>query len=262
MKTIRLYSWNVNGIRAVHKKGFVDWVLKENPDILCLQETKAHPDQLPKELISINGYQSFFSYSKVKKGYSGVAIYSKLNPVDVKYGFDIPRFDDEGRTLILDYKEFILFNIYFPNGKMSDERLKYKLDFYDAFLEYADKLIQQGRKIIVCGDVNTAHKEIDLARPKENEKTSGFLPIERQWIDKFLANGFVDTFRMFNDQPGNYTWWDMQTRARERNVGWRIDYFFVSGNFKDKVKNAFILSDVMGSDHCPIGIEILTDTAN
>ncbi len=145
---------------------------------------------------------------------------------------------------------------------MSEERLKYKLDFYDAFLEYVNKLIQQGRKVIVCGDVNTAHKEIDLARPKENEKTSGFLPIERQWIDKFLANGFVDTFRMFNDQPGNYTWWDMQTRARERNVGWRIDYFFVSGNFKDKVKNAFILSDVMGSDHCPIGIEILTDTAN
>jgi exodeoxyribonuclease-3 len=142
---------------------------------------------------------------------------------------------------------------------MSEERLQYKLDFYDAFLNYADDLLKEGRKFVICGDVNTAHKEIDLARPKENEKTSGFLPVERQWIDKFLSQGFVDTFRMFNDQPGNYTWWDMQTRARERNVGWRIDYFFVSENFKNNVKNAFILPEVMGSDHCPVGIEILID---
>lgn len=261
MKTLRLLSWNVNGIRAVHKKGFIDWLLKENADIVCVQETKAHPEQLPKELISINGYQSFFSASKVKKGYSGVAVYSKPEPKEVKYGFDIPKFDDEGRILILNYPDFILFNIYFPNGKMSEERLQYKMDFYDAFLDYADNLLKQGKKILVCGDVNTAHKEIDLARPKENEKTSGFLPIERQWIDKFLSRGFVDTFRMFNDQPGNYTWWDMQTRARERNVGWRIDYFFVSENFKENVKNAFILPEVSGSDHCPVGIEILTDTA-
>lgn len=262
MKTIRLLSWNVNGIRAIYKKGFVDWFLKEDPDILCLQETKAHPEQLPKELISVNAYQTFFSSSKVKKGYSGVAVYTKLNPSEIKYGFGIPKFDDEGRTLILDFKEFVLFNIYFPNGKMSEERLQYKMDFYDAFLTYADSLKKQGRKIIVCGDVNTAHKEIDLARPKENEKTSGFLPMEREWIDKFLSYGFIDTFRMFNDEPGNYTWWDMQTRARERNVGWRIDYFFISENFKENLKNAFILPDVMGSDHCPIGIEILPDTSN
>lgn len=256
MNIIRLLSWNVNGIRAIHKKGFVDWVLKENPDILCLQETKAHPEQLPKELLNINSYDSYFSYSKIKKGYSGVAVYSKLKPLDVKYGFGIPKYDDEGRTLIIDYKDFILFNIYFPNGKMSEERLRYKLDFYDAFLDYADDLVKQGRKLIICGDVNTAHKEIDLARPKENEKTSGFLPIERQWIDNFLLRGFVDTFRLFNNQPGNYTWWDMQTRARERNVGWRIDYFFISENFKSNLINAFILPDVLGSDHCPIGIEI------
>lgn len=262
MKTLRLLSWNVNGIRAIHKKGFVDWALKENPDILCLQETKAHPEQLPKELISIDDYESFFSHSKIKKGYSGVAVYSKIKPQEVKDGFGIPKFDDEGRILILDYKEFILFNIYFPNGKMSEERLQYKMDFYDAFLEYADNLLKQGRKLIICGDVNTAHKEIDLARPKENEKTSGFLPIERQWIDKFLSHGFVDTFRMFNDQPGNYTWWDMQSRARERNVGWRIDYFFVSENFKNNVKNAFIIPEVMGSDHCPVGIEIIPDNSN
>jgi len=260
MKTLKLLSWNVNGIRAIHKKGFVDWVLKEKPDILCLQETKARPEQLPKELLNIDAYLPFFSHSKIKKGYSGVAVYSQINPVDVKYGFGIPKFDDEGRILILDYKDFILFNIYFPNGKMSEERLQYKLDFYDAFLNYADDLLKEGRKLVICGDVNTAHKEIDLARPKENEKTSGFLPVERQWIDKFLSHGFVDTFRMFNDQPGNYTWWDMQTRARERNVGWRIDYFFVSENFKNNVKNAFILPEVMGSDHCPVGIEILIDT--
>lgn len=262
MKTLRLLSWNVNGIRAIHKKGFVDWALMENPDILCLQETKAHPEQLPRELISIDNYESFFSHSKIKKGYSGVAVYTKIKPQEVRDGFGIPKFDDEGRILILDYKDFILFNIYFPNGKMSEERLQYKMDFYDAFLEYADNLLKQGRKLIICGDVNTAHKEIDLARPKENEKTSGFLPIERQWIDKFLSHGFVDTFRMFNDQPGNYTWWDMQTRARERNVGWRIDYFFVSENFKNNVKNAFILPEVMGSDHCPIGIEITLDNSN
>lgn len=260
MNTIRLLSWNVNGIRAIHKKGFVDWLLKENPDILCLQETKASPEQLPKELLNIDSYNSFFSHSKIKKGYSGVAVYSKLKPVDVKHGFGIPMFDDEGRTLILDYEDFLLFNIYFPNGKMSDERLQYKMDFYEAFLEYADTLVKQRRKLIICGDVNTAHKEIDLARPKENEKTSGFLPIERQWIDKFLSHGFIDTFRMFNDQPQNYTWWDMQTRARERNVGWRIDYFFISENFKSSLINAFIMPDLMGSDHCPIGIEIRHDT--
>jgi len=261
MNTIRLLSWNVNGIRAIHKKGFIDWALKENPDILCLQETKAHPEQLPKELVNIDSYESYFSHSKIKKGYSGVAVYSKLNPYDVKYGFGISKFDEEGRTLILDYGDFILFNIYFPNGKMSDERLQYKMDFYEAFLEYADALVKQGRKLIICGDVNTAHKEIDLARPKENEKTSGFLPIERKWIDKFLSHGFIDTFRMFNNQPGNYTWWDMQTRARERNVGWRIDYFFISENFKSNLVNAFILPDVMGSDHCPVGIEIRLDTS-
>ncbi len=261
MKTIRLISWNVNGIRAIHKKGCIDWLLNENPDIICLQETKAHPEQLPKDLIFINGYSSYFSSSKIKKGYSGVAVYSKLEPIDVKHGFGISRFDDEGRILIVDFQEFTLFNIYFPNGKMSEERLQYKMDFYDAFLENAYKLLKQGRKILVCGDVNTAHKEIDLARPKENEKSSGFLLIERQWIDKFLSHGFVDTFRMFNDQPGNYTWWDMQTRARERNIGWRIDYFFVSENFKANITDAFILSDVTGSDHCPVGVEILINTA-
>lgn len=255
-KKLRLLSWNVNGIRAAYKKGFVDWFVKENPDILCLQETKAHPEQLTDDLLNINGYKSYFSSSIVKKGYSGVAIYTKQEAVKVEHGFGIPKFDDEGRIIVADYKNFVLINIYYPNGKMSPERLQYKMDFYNAFLEYADKLVKMGKNLVICGDVNTAHKEIDLARPKENEKVSGFLPIEREWMDKFISHGYFDTFRMFNDQPEQYTWWDMQSRARERNVGWRIDYFFVSENFKQNVKNAFIMPEVMGSDHCPVGIEI------
>lgn len=255
-KKLRLLSWNVNGIRAAYKKGFVDWFIKEGPDVLCLQETKARPEQLTDDLLNVNGYKSYFSSSIVKKGYSGVAIYTKQEPVKVEHGFGIPKFDDEGRIIIADYKSFVLINIYYPNGKMSPERLKYKMDFYDAFLEYADNLVKKGKNLVICGDVNTAHKEIDLARPKENEKVSGFLPIEREWMDKFLSHGYVDTFRMFNDEPEQYTWWDMQSRARERNVGWRIDYFFVSESFKKNVKNAFIMPEVMGSDHCPVGIEI------
>jgi len=255
MKKLTILSWNVNGIRAIYKKGFPDWFLKVNPDILCIQETKAHEEQLPQELREIEGYRAYFS-SAERKGYSGVCLYTRIQPGNVDYGFGIERFDNEGRILIVDYNDFILFNIYYPNGKASKERLQYKMEFYNAFLDCVDILKNKGRKIIVCGDVNTAHKEIDLARPKENETFSGFLPEERAWIDKFLSHGFLDTFRVFNDEPGHYSWWDYKTRARERNVGWRIDYFYVSDNLKDNVKSSFMLSDVMGSDHCPIGIEI------
>ena len=171
-------------------------------------------------------------------------------------GFGIDRFDSEGRALILEYSEFILFNIYFPNGKMSGERLQYKMDFYDMFLDYAKNLLNQGKRIIVCGDVNTAHKEIDIARPKENEKISGFLSEERSWIDKFIETGFIDTFRHFNKDSANYSWWDYKSKARDRNVGWRIDYFFISSNLLYNLSSAFILKEVMGSDHCPVGIEI------
>lgn len=255
MQAIKILSWNVNGIRAVHRKGNFADVFKENPDILCLQETKAHSEQLGDEIKKVNGYHSFFEAGE-RKGYSGVAIYSKEQPKTIQNGFGIEKFDIEGRIQIADYDAFVLFNIYFPNGKGSKERLQYKMDFYDAFLDYANKLKDQGRKIIVTGDVNTAHKEIDLARPKENEKISGFLPEERAWIDKFLSHGYLDTFRMFNTQPENYTWWDMKSRARDRNIGWRIDYFYVSENLKNNVKAAYILSDIMGSDHCPIGIDL------
>ncbi|UCG09540.1 MAG: exodeoxyribonuclease III [Desulfobacterales bacterium] len=185
-------------------------------------------------------------------------MYTKIKPINVETEFGIEKFDKEGRIIIMEFHQFVLFNIYFPNGKKNDERLNYKLDFYDTFLSYSDNLIAEKKNIIVCGDFNTAHKEIDLARPKENENRSGFLPIERAWIDTFIDHGYVDTFRLFNEEPNNYTWWDMKTRARERNVGWRIDYFFVNKGYVPKLKNAFIMSEVMGSDHCPIGIEIET----
>jgi exodeoxyribonuclease-3 len=252
---VRILSWNVNGLRAVHKKGFLDWFLAERPDILCLQETKATEDQVPPELKDVEGYRSYFT-SPERKGYSGAATYAGMEPEAVKKGFGVKRFDAEGRTLVADFGDFVLFNVYFPNGKASNERLEYKMDFYDAFLKHVNGLRKAGGNVIVCGDVNTAHKEIDLTRPKENQHVSGFLPEERAWIDEFLASGFIDTFRMFNGEPDQYTWWDYKTRARDRNVGWRLDYFFVSESLRDRVKDAFILSDVMGSDHCPVGIEL------
>ena len=255
MSTIRILSWNVNGIRAIHKKNALEWFHEQKPEILCFQETKAQEEQLPKALVEVEGYHSYF-VSAERKGYSGVGMYSSLEPKDVKPGFGIKKFDSEGRTMVADFGKFVLFNIYFPNGKQNKDRLKYKMDFYDAFLKYANKLKDDGLDIIICGDVNTAHKEIDLARPKENEKVSGFLPEERAWIDKLLDNGYLDTFRMFNDKPAQYTWWDMKTRARDRNIGWRIDYFYISKSLEKKIKSATIHSDIMGSDHCPIEIEV------
>ncbi len=249
----KLISWNVNGIRAVAKKGFLDWMIKERPEIICLQETKARPEQLTEDLQSPKGYHSFFS-SAEKKGYSGCVIYSRVEPEKLLYGMGEPRFDSEGRMVVTEYPEFVLFNVYFPNGKKNQKRLKYKLDFYDSFLTFADSYKKRGKGVIVCGDLNTAHKEIDLARPKENESSSGFLPIERKWIDKFISHGYTDTFRKFNKEPGQYSWWDYKTRARERNIGWRLDYFFVSNDLLPNLKSAFIMRDVMGSDHCPVGV--------
>jgi exodeoxyribonuclease-3 len=255
MKTVRLISWNVNGLRAVYKKNFLNWLIKENPDAGCLQEIKASEEQLPDALKSVKGYHVYFSSSE-KKGYSGVALYTREKPKIVSETWGDKRFEGEGRTLSADYGDFILFNIYFPNGKASFERLQYKMDFYDSFLDHIRSLKKKGRRIVVCGDVNTAHREIDLARPKENEKVSGFLPEERAWIDRFIDTGFADTFRMFEQEPGNYTWWDLKSGARARNVGWRIDYFFVSESLKPFVRSASILKDVMGSDHCPIALEL------
>lgn len=258
MKETKILCWNVNGIRAARNKGFLDWLYKESPDILCLQETKAQPEQLGEDLLEPQGYHTFWNHPE-RKGYSGVATFSKEQPVMVQYDFGPGGIEIEGRVLMTEYPEFTLFGIYFPNGKKDRERLDYKMAFYDGFLDYADSLKAGGKKLVVCGDFNTAHKEIDLARPKDNGKVSGFLPAEREWIDKFIAHGYVDTFRRFNREPGQYTWWDMKTGARTRNVGWRLDYFFVSDNLLPALKEAFIMPDVTGSDHCPVGIVLKAD---
>jgi len=226
---------------------------KEKPDILCLQETKASPEQVDEELVNPPGYHAYFS-SAEKKGYSGVVTYTRKKPKKVLHGMGEHRFDSEGRMVISEFGSFVLFNVYFPNGQRSKDRLRYKLDFYDVFLDIAQGWRERGKGVVVCGDFNTAHKEIDLARPKENENRSGFLPIERAWIDKFISRGYTDTFREFSRGPGQYTWWDYVTRARERNVGWRLDYFFVSEELLPYLKNGFIMQYVMGSDHCPVGI--------
>jgi len=254
---MKIISWNVNGIRAWYKKGLLDWVIQTDPDVFCIQETKAHPEQLPEELQNIAGYFSYFSSHKDKKGYSGVAVYTKTEPEKVEFGMGVEKFDNEGRFLALYFKDFVLINCYFPNGGMGEHRLKYKMEFYDAFLEHIKKLKSKGHKIVFCGDVNTAHKEIDLARPKENADKTGFLPEERAWIDEVMNNGFIDVFRNFYpEKPDAYTYWDMKTFARSRNVGWRIDYFFVSADFVKQVKGMKILSEVEGSDHCPILLDL------
>lgn len=250
---MKILSWNVNGIRAAQKKGLLDWLNGESPDILCVQETKAHQNQLDLFLLNPKGFHTYWT-TPVRKGYSGVAVFSKKEPIFVQKGFGIKRFDDEGRMLALEFKEFTLINIYFPNGNANSERLKYKMDFYEETLKFVRALKKKGKGIIICGDYNTAHKEIDLARPKENKNTSGFLPIERAWLDKWIEDGQVDIFREFNKEPDQYSWWDMKTGARARNVGWRIDYHFVTKDLVSKVKDASIMKDVMGSDHAPVSL--------
>lgn len=255
MTSLKLISWNVNGIRACAKKGFSDFIGTASPDILSVQETKANEDQLTSVIRHPKGYFSYFS-SAERKGYSGVATFTKTEPLSVERGFNIGEFDGEGRVLRLEYPDFYLFNIYFPNGGASPERLDYKMRFYDECLKQFKALMDAGKNVVVCGDVNTAHKEIDLARPKENSNVSGFLPIERRWIDDLIGSGFSDTLRMFDESPGRYTWWDMKSRARDRNVGWRLDYFFVSESMKENVKAAAVMPEIFGSDHCPISIEV------
>lgn len=254
---MKLLSWNVNGIRAIQRKGFLDWLYEEQPDILGIQELKASPDQLDDELLNPEGYHVYWNPA-TRKGYSGTALFTKIKPQKVEFGFNIDHFDSEGRVVNAFYDDFLFMNIYYPNGKKNEERLQYKMDFYNAFLDFADRMKNQGHhNLVICGDVNTAHKEIDIARPKQNEDVSGFLPMERQWIDKFLSHGYVDTFRHFHpDEKDRYSWWSYRAKARARNVGWRLDYFYVNEDFLPKVKNAFIMDQIEGSDHCPVGIEL------
>lgn len=256
---MRIVSWNVNGLRSIGKNGFWHAVWKLKPDILCLQEIKAESTQLPDEIREVPGFTVIFNSSRARKGYSGVAMYCKTPPESVELGLGSEeRFDVEGRLITAIFEDFILCNVYFPNGGQGPERLAYKLDFYDAFLVYIEELRAKHTKpLIFCGDINTAHEAIDLARPKENEQNTGFLPEERAWIDEVVATGYTDVYRARNpDRTGAYTYWDLKTGARDRNVGWRIDYFFVSNDVLPKVKNITIHSDIYGSDHCPLSLDI------
>ncbi len=252
---MKLISWNVNGVRAAFKKGFPQYLEKEKPDIICLQETKAHKEQLTSEILYDHGYHTYW-HSGIKKGYSGVATFCQHEPLYIQEGLGIRKYDDEGRVLITEHEGFLLFNIYFPNGQKDDNRLKYKLDFYDDLLPIINEHVESGNNVIVTGDWNTAHQPIDLARPKENINTSGFMPIEREKLDLYISHGWMDTFRLFHDEGGRYSWWTYRFGARERNVGWRIDYFFVNQEMLDKCIDADIQHDVLGSDHCPISLTL------
>lgn len=237
------------------KKGFGDFLFSSKPDILCLQEVKACPEQLGPADTEFPGYRNAWNCAE-RKGYSGVSAFYSRPPLAVLKGLGTRRFDAEGRVIALEYEDFHLLNVYFPNGGQGPERLAFKLDFYEAFLEHIEKLRKTGKAVIFCGDVNTAHREIDLARPRENAENSGFMPVERAWLDKITGQGWVDTFRARHPEPAQYTWWDYKTRARERNVGWRIDYFFINREKASLVRDAFILPEVRGSDHCPAGLTL------
>jgi exodeoxyribonuclease-3 len=259
---MKILSWNVNGIRAVEKRDFIPWFRGESPDALCLQETKASPEQLSAELLNITAkdgkaYKAYWASAK-RKGYSGVAIYSKTEPLDVK-PMGVAAFDDEGRVLQADYKDFVLICAYFPNSQDAGARLGYKLDFCAAMMELCNKLVRKGRHLVLCGDYNIAHTPIDLARPKENEGNAGYLPEERAWMDRFTAAGYVDTFRQRHPgETGHYSWWSYRGGARERNVGWRIDYHCVDQAFLPRIKSSVIRPDVQGADHCPVQVEVST----
>ena len=276
---MKIISWNVNGIRAVEKKGFVDWLLQTDADVICIQETKAHPSQLTQTLLAPGSeenvlfpipeksaaspvsvidegakYKSFWSSAK-KAGYSSTAIYTKKTPDKVEL-LGNSEYDDEGRVLSAYFGKTVVISAYFPNSQDKGARLDYKLGFCKAMYEYLNKLVEQGFNIVLCGDYNIAHKPIDLANPKANEGNAGYLPEEREWMEFFTTNGYVDTFRKFCAEPKQYTWWSYRFHAREKDIGWRIDYQCVNKSFESKVKSSRILKEVMGSDHCPIEIEI------
>ena len=257
---MKIISWNVNGIRAVEKKGFVDWLLSTQADVICIQETKGNPGQLSPELLNPTditkglSYKSFFNSAK-RPGYSGTAIYCKNEP-DAVENLGNPLFDDEGRVTIVKIGKTAVISAYFPNSQDDEEgghpRLEYKIDFNKAIHNKCDELVAAGFNIVLCGDYNVAHKEIDIANPKTNTKHAGFLPEEREWMDTFINSGYVDSFRYFCDEPGKYTWWSYRFHAREKNVGWRLDYQCVNKDFVKNLKSAKILSEVLGSDHCPV----------
>jgi exodeoxyribonuclease-3 len=252
---MKITTWNVNGIRAALKKGLSTWIGSDNPDVLCLQEIKVKPDQLTEAQRDFSGYKVIWNPAE-KPGYSGVATLSRGDLGEVRLGLGNARFDIEGRVIRTHYPGFLLYNIYFPSGQRGHDRVSYKLDFYSFLLDICDKLHDKGENIILTGDFNTAHRPIDLRNSKENVKTSGFLPEEREWIDRYLDHGFVDIYRKLYPDREQYTWWTYITNARKRNVGWRIDYFLVSSSLVPQIKDVIIQDDVIGSDHCPVTLLI------
>lgn len=249
--TMKITTWNVNGIRAALGKGLSSWIQAENPDILCIQEIKAKPEQLTDAQRNFPGYEVIWNPAE-RPGYSGVATFLRQKQDEIQLGVGESRFDVEGRVICSRHPGFLLYNIYFPNGQRGQDRVAYKLDFYSHLLGICDKLHDNGENIIITGDFNTAHQPIDLAHPKENETTSGFLPEERVWIDRYLEHGFVDIFRHLYPEKIQYTWWTYITKARQRNVGWRLDYYLVSRDLVPRIKDVIIRNDVQGSDHCPV----------
>jgi exodeoxyribonuclease-3 len=250
---MHIYSWNVNGLRAAARKGFLDWLAAAAPDVVALQEVRALPEQLPEKVRSPDSYQTYFNPAQ-KKGYSGVALYTRSTPDSVVLGgLGEEAFDSEGRLIIADYGELLLYTGYFPNGGHDLSRVGFKLEFSEAVLQHAERQRKAGRSIIICGDINTAHEEIDLANPRSNKKNTGFLPEERAWVSRLIDHGYVDIFRKRHPGEGGlYTWWSQRLQARERNVGWRIDYFFISPELESRVVDVKHHTNVMGSDHCPI----------
>jgi exodeoxyribonuclease-3 len=262
MPPLRLLSWNVNGFRAVSKKPeWEQWFAHTDADIIGLQETKAEASQISEDLRAPAGWHSWWCSSTVKKGYSGVAVFSRIEPIRVEFELPDPAYQGEGRLIHLEFQDFHYFNVYFPNGgeeldKGVFKRVPYKMGFFDAFLNYAEEL-RRNKPIVVCGDFNIAHKPVDLARPKENELNTGYLPLERAWLDQFVDAGYVDSFRQVHgERPDMYSWWSYRMKARERNIGWRIDYFFVSRELTAQVRDAWIEMEVHGSDHCPVGLAL------
>ncbi|HSH12389.1 MAG TPA: exodeoxyribonuclease III [Desulfurivibrionaceae bacterium] len=253
---LTLYSWNVNGLRAAARKGFLDWLQATRPDILAVQETKCHPDQLTPDLRRPEGYHTYWAWAE-RKGYSGLGLYTRQEPLSVEMGLGFPEYDREGRTIVAEYPDFVLLAAYFPNGGRDLSRVPFKMAYKRDFLAACNRWRTRGKEVIFCGDVNTAHREMDLARPRQNQQHTGFLPEERAWIDQVLAEGYIDSYRALHpEESGAYTWWSYIGGARSRNVGWRLDYFFVAPGLWSRVAAAGIHANVFGSDHCPVSLSL------
>jgi exodeoxyribonuclease-3 len=252
---MKIYSYNVNGIRSALNKGLIEWLKETSPDILCLQELKAHPEQVDIGIFNALGYKVYW-HAAQKKGYSGVAILSKPEPENVEYGCGMEHYDEEGRILRADYRDFSVMSLYIPSGSSGDERQAFKMQFLGEFLPYIAELKKEKKNLIISGDFNICHKPIDIHNPVSNKNSSGFLPEEREWVTKFLDTGFIDTFRFFNDQPHQYTWWSFRFNARLKNLGWRIDYHMATKEMNERLVEAKIFQDIKHSDHCPILLEI------